>query len=157
MMKFPATTTLTLTKQVSAQPREVYDVWLDPTSPGGPWFGTAKSIVQPHVDGLFYSHVEFEGQRFPHYGRFITLDPGAKIEHTWVSPATKGLESVLTLTLTGKNGGTEVVLTHAGVPDDDMGRQHADGWNWVLQCIADRFAGTLVLPPHLANAAANRT
>jgi hypothetical protein len=26
------------------------------------------------------------------------------------------------------------------VPDDEMGRQHADGWTWILSMLAERFA-----------------
>jgi hypothetical protein len=35
---------------------------------------------------------------------------------------------------------TEVTLRHSGVPDDEMGRQHAEGWGWVLSMLAERFA-----------------
>jgi hypothetical protein len=35
---------------------------------------------------------------------------------------------------------TRVTLRHAGVPDDDFGRQHREGWAYVLGAIEDRFA-----------------
>jgi hypothetical protein len=70
------------TRLIPASPAEVYDVWIDPKSPGGPWFGAAKAIVQPVVDGLFYHVVRFEGHDWAHYGRFVTLDRPSRIEHT---------------------------------------------------------------------------
>jgi uncharacterized protein YndB with AHSA1/START domain len=131
---------LTLTRSISTSPAEVYDVWIDPKTPGGPWFGTAKAIVQPVVDGLFYHFVQFEGHDWAHYGRFVTLDRPSRIEHTWVSEATRGLESRVSLTLDSQEDGTLVTLHHENLPDDDMGRRHREGWGFVLDAIALRFA-----------------
>lgn len=61
------------------------------------------------------------------------------MEHTWVSEGTKGLESVVTVTFDARGDQTEVTLRHTGVPDDEMGRQHKDGWAWVLSMLAQRF------------------
>jgi hypothetical protein len=33
--------------------QNVFDVWIDPKSPGGPWFGAERVILNPVVDGLF--------------------------------------------------------------------------------------------------------
>jgi len=56
-----------------------------------------------------------------------------------VSEATKGVESVVAVTFEPRGTGTEVTLRHSGVPDDEMGRQHKDGWTWVLSTLAERF------------------
>ncbi len=136
----PKTTELTLTRTISATPAEVYDVWLDAESPGGPWFGVARAILDATVDGLFYHAVSHEGRAWAHYGRFVALDRPRRIEHTWVSEATRGLESIVSLTFTPEGEGTKVTLRHSGVPDDELGRQHADGWGFVLGSIEDRFA-----------------
>jgi uncharacterized protein YndB with AHSA1/START domain len=50
----PKQTELTLTRTIRANPAEVYDVWLDTKSPGGPWFGCNRVILDAKVDGLFY-------------------------------------------------------------------------------------------------------
>ena len=89
--------------------------------------------------GLFYHVVKHEGRSWPHYGRFIRLDRGRAIEHTWVSEATRGLETVVTITLAPRGGTTEVTLHHANVPDDEMGRGHKEGWTWYLNVLAERF------------------
>jgi uncharacterized protein YndB with AHSA1/START domain len=73
------------------------------------------------------------------FGRFIRLDRSRTIEHTWVSKATHGRETVVTITLTARDGGTEVTLHHANVPDNEMGRGHKDGWTWYLNVLAERF------------------
>jgi len=39
------------------------------------------------VDGLFHHAVHFEGHDWAHYGRFIALERGRRIGHSWVSEA----------------------------------------------------------------------
>jgi uncharacterized protein YndB with AHSA1/START domain len=134
------TTELTLHRTIGASPAEVFDVWVNPKEPGSPWYGVAKAIVQPVVDGLFYHLVQFGGQDWAHYGRFTILDRPRRIEHTWVSRATHGLETIVSLTLEPAGNGTAVELRHRNVPDDEVGRQHQDGWGFVLGAIADKFA-----------------
>lgn len=131
---------LKLTKHVKATPEQVYDVWIDAKSPGGPWFGAAHVVLNATVGGLFYLCPEHEGKRWPHFGRFVTLERGKTIEHTWMSESTKGLETTVKLTFTAKDGGTQVELVHLGVPDDEQGRGHQEGWDYVLGCIVERFA-----------------
>jgi uncharacterized protein YndB with AHSA1/START domain len=118
---------------------KVFDAWLDQKSPGGLWYGVEKVIVNLAVDGLFYHVVKHEGKLWAHYGRFMRLDRGKAIEHTWMSEATRGLESVVSITLQPEGSGTKVTLRHANLPDDDMGRQHQEGWTWYLNTLAERF------------------
>ena len=131
------TTDLTVSRTIPAPPERVYDVWLDHTSPGGPWHGAKKVILDARVDGLFYHAMEWEGTTWPHFGRFLALERGRRIEHTWMSPATKGLESVVTITLEPRGNETLLSLRHSGVPDDELGRQHQQGWTWITDAVAD--------------------
>ena len=133
-------TEITVTRTIPATPEEVYDVWIDPKSPGGPWYGAERVIVNPVVDGLFYFAVKHEGRIWAHYGRFVKLERAKVAEYTWMSEATKGAESVVTFTLEKQGSDTKVVLRHAGVPDDALGRQHKDGWEWIVGALADVFA-----------------
>jgi uncharacterized protein YndB with AHSA1/START domain len=130
---------LTASRTITASPEQVFDLWLDPKSPGGPWFGAERVILNPVVDGLFFHSVNHQGRSWAHYGRFLALDRPRRIEHTWVSEATRGVETVVTITLEPRDGRTEVTLRHAGVPDDELGRQHQEGWTWMLSTIAQRF------------------
>ncbi len=133
-------TDITVTRTIPARVEKIFDLWIDPKSPGGPWFGTVRVIMNPVVDGLFYSAVQNEGRTWPHYGRFLRLDRPNLIEHTWVSEATKGVESVVTLTMQSRGDETEVTLRHSGVPDDEMGCKHKDGWTWILDMLAKGMA-----------------
>ena len=133
-------TEVTVSRTIPAQPQEVFDVWMDPKSPGGPWFGGERSIVNPVVDGLFYFSVNHEGRSWAHYGRFVRIERPRHVEYTWVSEATRGLESIVAVTFEARGAETEVTLRHSGIPDDEMGRQHKEGWEWVLSMLAQRFA-----------------
>lgn len=139
-------TTLEFSRQIPASPEEVYDVWIDPQCPGGPWFSPqtehqkSKIIFDAKLDGLFYHCVMAGGQSWAHYGRFTQLERGKIVEHTWVCEATKGRESIVTTTFEPRDGGTFVKLVHTGVPDDEPGRAQSSGWKWILGALADTMA-----------------
>jgi uncharacterized protein YndB with AHSA1/START domain len=132
-------TDITVTRAIPAPAKQVFDVWMDAESPGGPWFGSDRTIMNPVVDGLFYLAVSHEGRTWAHYGRFLRIERPHRVEYTWVSEATKGLESIVAVSFESRGEQTEVTLRHTGVPDDDMGRQHKEGWTWILSMLAERF------------------
>jgi uncharacterized protein YndB with AHSA1/START domain len=132
-------TDIIVTRAIPAPAEQVFDVWMDAKSPGGPWFGSERTIMNPIVDGLFYLAVSHEGRTWPHYGRFLAIDRPRRVEYTWVSEATKGVESIVAVSFESRGEQTEVTLRHTGVPDDDMGRQHKEGWTWLLSTVAERF------------------
>jgi uncharacterized protein YndB with AHSA1/START domain len=133
-------TSITVTRTIPASAEKVFDVWMDPKSPGGPWFGAERVILNPAVDGLFYLALKHEGRIWPHYGRFLHLDRPHRIEHTWMSEGTQGAESVVTITLEPRGGQTEMTLQHSGVPDDEMGRRHQEGWSFILSAFGEALA-----------------
>jgi uncharacterized protein YndB with AHSA1/START domain len=137
---------ITVTRAIPAPVENVFDVWIDPKSPGGPWFGAKRVILNPVVDGLFYFAVEHEGRTWPHYGRFVLIERPHQVQYTWVSEATKGVESVVAVTFEPRGDQTEVTLRHSGVPDDEMGHQHKEGWTWVLSMLAERFVSRPSVP-----------
>jgi uncharacterized protein YndB with AHSA1/START domain len=139
-------TDVTVTRAIPAPVEEVFQVWMDPKSPGGPWFGAERLIMNPVVDGLFYLAVKHEGRTWPHYGRFVSVEPPRRVEYTWVSEGTQGVESVVTVTFEPRGDQTDVTLRHSGVPDDEMGRRHQEGWAWVLSKLAERFVSRTAVP-----------
>ena len=46
------TTDITVTRMIPAPAEEVFDLWMDPKRPGGPWYGAKRVIVNVAVDGL---------------------------------------------------------------------------------------------------------
>jgi len=133
-------TEITVTRMIPASAEKIFEIWMDQNSPGGPWYGADRTILNPVVDGLFYFAVKHEGRKWPHYGRFLQIHRPRQVEYTWMSEATKGAESIVNVTLEARGEETEVTLRHSGVPDDEMGRQHKEGWAWMLSALADAMA-----------------
>ena len=44
------------------------------------------------------------------------------------------------ITLKPRGNDTEFTIRHSGLPDDDLGRKHKDGWGWILDMLAQGLA-----------------
>jgi uncharacterized protein YndB with AHSA1/START domain len=95
-------------------------------------------VVDARVDGLFYFSSE-KGEAWPHYGRFVALERNRRTQYTWMSTFTRGLESIVTVSFDKQGDDTLVTLSHVGLPDDDYGRLHDDGWNQCLGTFVEQF------------------
>ena len=132
---------LELTRTIPASPNDVFDGWLDPKCPGTPWSMAEKLILDPRVDGLYYwLFINEAGQQKPHYGRFTIVDRPSKVQYTWMSLHTRGLESLVTVTFQKHDEDTLLTLRHENLPDDDYGRGHEKGWSSLLSRFADQIA-----------------
>ena len=130
---------LTFNRTIAAPPAEVFDAWLDPTHPATPFNGSEKLLLDPRVDGMFYFRHLMEGTELPHFGRFTVVDRPKKVQYTWMSRHTRGIESVVTVTFQKKGEDTLLTLNHANLPDDEMGHAHEDGWKHYLELFDQRF------------------
>lgn len=137
----PRTYTLTLNRTIAASPEEVFDAWLDPALPCNPWHGSARLQWEPKEGALWYFlHIMQGDDHRPHFGRFVTLDRGHEIQLDWMSYNTCGLESVVTATFKPQGDDTLLTLTHANIPDNDLGRAHEKGWAQLTGKLEERFA-----------------
>ena len=135
MSKDAKTIEIKVERTIPAARHRVFDAWLDPKAPGTPWSMAEKLLLNAQVDGLFYWLV----RGTPHYGRFTELERGARIQHTWMSPYTHGLESTVTVTFQDKAGATVMTLVHSGLPDDSDGRSHEGAWGGILDGFAQKL------------------
>src|SRR5690348_2190644 len=134
-MKNAKTIEVKLERTIPAPPGEVFDAWLDPKIPGNPWNAAEKFILDPKVDGLFYWRLKGTA----HYGRFTRVERPDRLQHTWVSPNTSGLESTVTVTFQADGEDTLMTLLHSGLPDTDEAKGHERGWNYFLGVFGEQF------------------
>ncbi|BCB88540.1 SRPBCC family protein [Phytohabitans suffuscus] len=99
------------------------------------WFAEPGAIMlTPEVDRPYFFETFHAGQRHPHYGRFLRVEPDRLLELTWLNEAgTRGHETVLTVELRPEGEGTAQRLTHRGFPDDRTRAEHEDAWRLLLE------------------------
>jgi uncharacterized protein YndB with AHSA1/START domain len=99
--------------------------------------------MRAQEDQPFYFETEHEGKRHPHYGRVLTLRPDRLVELAWVTGmgGTGGAETVVTVELAPRDGGTRLRLTHAGFYDDAAAKQH-EVWGTILAMLDERLGRT---------------
>jgi uncharacterized protein YndB with AHSA1/START domain len=143
---------LKLSRFIPGPPDEVFDVWFDPASPGGPWHGAKKAIMNLAVDGMFYFGIEraaleqkgivvHSPSLHGHFGRFTAIERPRAVEHTWMSEHTHGIETTVSVTFEPRDGGTQLTIVHRSVPDDESGRRHEAGWASLLARVERFFSG----------------
>lgn len=128
---------VTIKKLFSATCEEVFDAWLDPVGmrewmrPGP--VTNCDVIIDPHVGGTFRIVMSGPSGEFLNTGVFRILDRPSKLQFTWISSRWENQETLVTLEISPRTFGCELLLTHERFPLEYSSEQLVTGWNQILK------------------------
>jgi uncharacterized protein YndB with AHSA1/START domain len=134
----PAAPAVELRRFLPAATDEVFAAWTDPELMAR-WLspvGHAEVEVDLRVGGRFRVTMGAEDRRIEHSGEYLEVVPPRRLAFTWASPYTGPEPSVVTVELRPADDGTELLLTHERLPEDQV-EPHAGGWGRMLDRLAE--------------------
>lgn len=139
------TAPLLVVRRQMAVPRErVFQAWLDSESlahwmrPAGTSHATVT--VDPRVGGGF--RIVMEGAPHgcvEHTGEYLAIEPPSRLSFTWISKHTEQRPTVVTIEFHERGTGTELVLTHRGLPASQV-EGHRLGWTDIVRLLDESLA-----------------
>jgi uncharacterized protein YndB with AHSA1/START domain len=139
---------LAIERLIKAPRERVYAAWTDPAQLKE-WFGpenvqTDELMADARVGGKFRWDLRNpEGEKMTARGEYRELEPGKKIVFTWGWDDDETWEnhtSIVTVELSDCDGGTNLLLTHEQLPNEDSRDGHTRGWESALNKLEKFFS-----------------
>jgi uncharacterized protein YndB with AHSA1/START domain len=129
--------TVTVHANSSHSREELFDRWLRfDLVPDDGW--SFEVTTDPRVGGKYEAIFNAPGgERHVHRGEYRVIDRPSKLVFTWISEGTKQQETVVTIDFDEVAGGSEMTLTHDGVPTKELADSHAEGWGRILALLSE--------------------
>ncbi|MBI3757959.1 MAG: SRPBCC domain-containing protein [Deltaproteobacteria bacterium] len=132
--------TLHVRRLLSATPQEVFEAWIDPEGVRTWMCPEATTLAEVRLDvrvgGQFCIVMRGESGDLVHTGEYREIQPPRKLVFTWRSAGTHEKETLVTVELYPRGNKTELVLTHAWLPDETAIEKHAHGWRSIVEKLA---------------------
>ena len=141
-------TSLEIKRFIKAPRDRVYRAWTDPAQLKE-WWGpegvrTRNFVADAKVGGKYrWDLLNQEGEEMSVLGEYRELIPGKKIVFTWKwddDDDWKTFDSVVTIELSDRDGGTELTLRHEKLPSEASRDRHNEGWNSVIDRLEKFFS-----------------
>src|SRR5260370_26823293 len=94
---------LTVSRSINASPQAVFRAWTDPEW-FRRWFEPTQLIMHPEKNDLYFIEVQWEGRSWPHYGRYLQIEPPPRLKFPWRSGAPEGEDTGVTVQLPPRDG-----------------------------------------------------
>jgi len=126
---------------IPASPEALFDAWTDAEGMAR-WMRPGPEMqcrcrLDMRVGGRFeIDMIAPDGTTLPHTGTYRVVDRPRKLVFTWVSAPTGQRESVVTIEFRAAKGGTEIILTHDGLPPA-AAEPHEGGWQEIIRKLAE--------------------
>jgi len=119
---------------MAAPPARLFALWTQPESIRK-WFGgseveVATVVLDLRPGGAYSIAVRGEDGDSVIFGRFLTVDPPARLVYTWTLEGEMGATSETTVTVEFRKlgKGTELLLEHGPFPAAQIRSLHERGW-----------------------------
>jgi uncharacterized protein YndB with AHSA1/START domain len=134
-------TTLEITRIFDAPPTRVFDAWLK-REQWQAWIGPEGMscevpVHEPRLGGRYRVIMRLsDGRVIPVSGVFKIIEAPKTLAFTWGWENDPSRQSLVTITLRPKDGGTELTLRQEGLGSAANRDDHGRGWNGALNKLA---------------------
>ena len=122
---------------IRAPQEKAFDAWLSPDRMARFLCAFDSHVsdiaVDSRVGGAFRIVMSSARGDFEHRGRYLEIDRPRRLRFTWISPATNGEETEVSVTFEAVGNDTRVSLVHVGLADDEQRSRHKAGWQSILE------------------------
>jgi uncharacterized protein YndB with AHSA1/START domain len=141
-------TSLTLVRRIASRPSIVFEALTTPEGIACWWGPDAGPVLLAETDvrvGGCY-RVRFrmlDGSEHESSGEYLEVVPHQRLTMSWrwVEGGDDPGESLIEITLSAIEEGTELTFTHSRLHDEQTRRSHEDGWAGALEKLQQHLAG----------------